>query len=220
MQGVQEKSWKRAGCVAPQLHQRPEPALVQGTATPAFLYQQPTAFQLECNGLELLNVFASGGAEAGTVSVCSFDATFSLTTGVTGNYFEGPGTPSAWTSNNVEVIVINHANSNAKRKISGAVRVSGCRLNFKDKTVEPPVILASSSMQSGWKETGNQNSLVFTSHNASQTVKIVSRETEHRDDAWPYFCQVDSHSSRHILFLLICAISVLRCSVSNARRTR
>jgi hypothetical protein len=151
-----------------------------------------TSFQLDCNGLEALNVHPSGGAAAGTISVCTFDASFALTTGVTGNYFEGQGTPSAWTGNNVDVYVINHAQSNSKRKISGAVRVNGCRLNFKDKPVEPPILLASSLMQCGWRDTGNQNSLVFTSHNGQQTVKIVNRETDQRDDTWPFFCQVDS----------------------------
>ena len=70
--------------------------------------------------------------------------------------------------------------------------MNGCRLNFKDKTVEPPVILASSSMQCGWKESRTAASVLFTSHDGSQTVKIVNKESEHRDDTWPFFCQVDT----------------------------
>jgi hypothetical protein len=151
----------------------------------------PTTFQIDCNGLEALNSFPFVGSEPGTLSVCSFDATLSLSTGVTGNYFEGHGAPSPWTGN-VEVEVINHTQSNSKRKILGVVRVNGCRLNFKDRTVEPPVILANSSMQCGWKQNGMAGSVLFTSHDGSQTVKIVNRESDHRDDTWPFFCQVDN----------------------------
>jgi hypothetical protein len=151
----------------------------------------PTTFQIDCNGLEALNSFPSGGSDPGTLNVCSFDATLSLTPGVTGNFFEGHGAPSPWTGN-VEVEVINHAQSNSKRKILGAVRVNGCRLNFKDKTIDPPVILASSLMQCGWKETRTAASVLFTSQDGSQTVKIVNKESEHRDDTWPFFCQVDT----------------------------
>ena len=71
----------------------------------------------------------------------------------------------------------------------GAVRVNGCTLNFKDKTVEPPVLLANSLMECGFIHTGVTHSLRFVSHDGSQTVTILNRETD-RDDTWPFFCQV------------------------------
>ena len=71
----------------------------------------------------------------------------------------------------------------------GAVRVNGCTLNFKDKTVEPPVLLANSLMECGFIHTGVTLSLRFVSHDGSQTVTILNREID-RDDTWPFFCQV------------------------------
>ncbi len=136
-----------------------------------------------------MNTFAFGSASAGSINVCSFDVSLSLSTGVTGNYFEGQGSPSPWTGPDVEVQIFNQA-SNLKTKHRGAMRVVGCRLNLKDIKLEPPIMIAQSLMQSGWKETGIPKSLLFTSHDGSQIVKITDRGSDTRDDTWPFFCQV------------------------------
>ena len=138
-----------------------------------------------------MNVATSGTDAAGSINVCTFDFSISLTAGVTGNYFEGQGSPSPWTGTDVEVQVLNHT-SNTKTKILGAVRIAGCRVNFKDNKVLPPVIIARSLMQSAWKESGIIKSLLFTSHDGSQTVRIVDKASDNRDDTWPFFCQVRS----------------------------
>ena len=124
-----------------------------------------------------------------------------MTPGVTGNYFEGLGAPSPWTGSDVEVQIVNNSQPSKKRKFICSVRVHGCRLEFKDKTVDPPVVIANSSMQCGWKDNGLSKSLSFTSHDGSQTVKIVDRENAHRDDTWPFFCQVCAPS--RALFLAV-----------------
>ena len=85
---------------------------------------------------------------------------------------------------------MNNSQPSKKRKFVSSVRINGCRLEFKDKTVDPPVVIANSTMQCGWKEIGISKSLIFTSHDGLQTVKIVDRENVHRDDTWPFFCQV------------------------------
>ena len=136
-----------------------------------------------------MNVAAFGADAAGSINVCTFDFSISLTVGVTGNYFEGKGSPSPWTGTDVEVQVLNHT-SNTKTKFLGAVRIAGCRLNFKDNKTLPPVFIARSLMQSAWKESGVIKSLLFTSHDGSQTVRIVDKASDTRDDTWPFFCQV------------------------------
>ena len=146
--------------------------------------------QLDCNGAEFLNVSASGSAAAGTVNVCSFDLSLSLTTGVTGNFFEGNGSPSPWTGAGVEVQILNRNSSSAKRNIHGAVRLDGCMLMLKANKLDPPIILSQSLLQSGWKDTGIAKSLLFTSYDGSQTVKIVDKSGDEKDDTWPFFCQV------------------------------
>jgi hypothetical protein len=146
--------------------------------------------QLDCIRLEAKNVFPHSGADPGTMTVCSFEASFALTVGVTGNYFEGLGAPSPWTGSNVDVILKNRLDNKLNKRISGAVRVSGCRLNFKDKTVTPPILLANSSMECGWKETGIAKSLIFTSYDGVQTITIIDKDTSNWDDTWPFFCQV------------------------------
>jgi hypothetical protein len=146
--------------------------------------------QLDCNNLEALNTSPFATNDVKTINVCSFDASFALTPGVTGNYFEGLGAPSPWTGSEVEVQVVSHTQPITKRKFVGSVRVNGCRLDFKDKSVQPPVVLANSTMHSAWKDSGSVKSLLFTSYDGSQTVKIVDKENSHRDDTWPFFCQV------------------------------
>jgi hypothetical protein len=146
--------------------------------------------QLECNGAEFLNVSSSGSAAAGTINVCSFDLSLSLTTGVTGNFFEGNGSPSPWTGGGVEVHIVNRNAAIAKRNIRGAVRLDGCMLMLKADKLDPPIILSKSLLQSGWKDTGISKSLLFTSIDGSQTVKILDKSGEEKDDTWPFFCQV------------------------------
>jgi hypothetical protein len=199
MQIVFCQSWRRSP--AAQRDQCAYAARLQGMyrliiVSPNAIPDHSHDDQLECNGAEFSNVSASGSAAAGTINVCSFDLSLSLTAGVTGNFFEGNGSPSPWTGGGVEVQIVNRSSATAKRSIHGAVRLDGCMLMLKADKLDPPIILSKSLLQSGWKDTGISKSLLFTSNDGSQTVKILDKSGDEKDDTWPFFCQVALFCSR------------------------